>query len=90
MTAPSVPGSKLCSTSENTSPVSAPKSWKTTNQGGAVEIAETLVIGENTIKTHAGNILRKIHLDDRTSSGLRLATRHRAAQGMNGHLIGFG
>jgi NarL family two-component system response regulator LiaR len=34
------------------------------------EIAETLVIGENTVKTHIGNILRKLHLDDRTQAAV--------------------
>ncbi len=34
------------------------------------EIAETLVIGESTVKTHIGNILRKLHLDDRTQAAV--------------------
>jgi NarL family two-component system response regulator LiaR len=34
------------------------------------EIAETLVIGENTVKTHIGSILRKLHLDDRTQAAV--------------------
>ncbi len=34
------------------------------------EIAETLVIGENTVKTHIGNILKKLHLDDRTQAAV--------------------
>jgi NarL family two-component system response regulator LiaR len=34
------------------------------------EIAETLVIGESTVKTHIGNILKKLHLDDRTQAAV--------------------
>lgn len=34
------------------------------------EIAEKLVIGESTVKTHIGNILRKLHLDDRTQAAV--------------------
>ena len=34
------------------------------------EIAETLVIGESTVKTHIGNILNKLHLDDRTQAAV--------------------
>lgn len=34
------------------------------------EIAKTLVIGESTVKTHIGNILRKLHLDDRTQAAV--------------------
>lgn len=34
------------------------------------EIAETLVIGESTVKTHIGSILRKLHLDDRTQAAV--------------------
>jgi len=34
------------------------------------EIAESLVIGENTVKTHIGSILRKLHLDDRTQAAV--------------------
>jgi NarL family two-component system response regulator LiaR len=34
------------------------------------EIAGTLVIGESTVKTHIGNILRKLHLDDRTQAAV--------------------
>jgi NarL family two-component system response regulator LiaR len=34
------------------------------------EIAESLVIGESTVKTHIGNILRKLHLDDRTQAAV--------------------
>jgi NarL family two-component system response regulator LiaR len=34
------------------------------------EIAETLVIGESTVKTHTGSILRKLHLDDRTQAAV--------------------
>jgi NarL family two-component system response regulator LiaR len=34
------------------------------------EIAETLVLGESTIKTHIGNILKKLHLDDRTQAAV--------------------
>jgi len=34
------------------------------------EIAETLVIGESTVKTHTGSILRKLHLVDRTQAAV--------------------
>ncbi|HSL45452.1 MAG TPA: response regulator transcription factor [Anaerolineales bacterium] len=34
------------------------------------EIAESLVIGESTVKTHIGNILKKLHLDDRTQAAV--------------------
>ena len=34
------------------------------------EIAEALVIGESTVKTHIGNILKKLHLDDRTQAAV--------------------
>jgi NarL family two-component system response regulator LiaR len=34
------------------------------------EIAETLVLGESTIKTHIGNLLKKLHLDDRTQAAV--------------------
>ncbi len=34
------------------------------------EIAEALVLGESTIKTHIGNILKKLHLDDRTQAAV--------------------
>jgi len=34
------------------------------------EIAETLVLGESTIKTHIGNILKKLHLVDRTQAAV--------------------
>jgi DNA-binding NarL/FixJ family response regulator len=30
------------------------------------EIAETLVIGESTVKTHIGNILKKLHREHRS------------------------
>ncbi len=34
------------------------------------EIAENLVIGESTVKTHIGNILKKLHLGDRTQAAV--------------------
>jgi NarL family two-component system response regulator LiaR len=34
------------------------------------EIAEALVIGESTVKTHIGNVLRKLHLSDRTQAAV--------------------
>lgn len=34
------------------------------------EIAETLVLGESTIKTHLSSILKKLHLDDRTQAAV--------------------
>jgi len=34
------------------------------------QIAETLVIGEETVKTHVGNILTKLHLVHRTQAVL--------------------
>jgi two-component system, NarL family, response regulator LiaR len=34
------------------------------------EIAKMLVLGESTIKTHVGNILKKLHVDDRTQAAV--------------------
>jgi NarL family two-component system response regulator LiaR len=34
------------------------------------EIAETLVIGASTVKTHISSILRKLHLEDRTQAAV--------------------
>jgi NarL family two-component system response regulator LiaR len=34
------------------------------------EIAEMLVLGESTIKTHTSSILKKLHLDDRTQAAV--------------------
>jgi NarL family two-component system response regulator LiaR len=34
------------------------------------EIAETLVIGESAVKTYIGNILKKLHLEDRTQAAV--------------------
>lgn len=34
------------------------------------EIAEALIIGESTVKTHIGNLLKKLHLDDRTQAAV--------------------
>jgi len=40
------------------------------------EIAEHLVIGERTVKTHVSNILSKLHLQDRTQAAI-MALRER-------------
>ena len=40
------------------------------------EIAERLIIGERTVKTHVSNILSKLHLQDRTQAAV-LALRER-------------
>ena len=34
------------------------------------EIAEVLVLGESTVKTHISNILKKLHVDDRTQAAV--------------------
>ncbi len=34
------------------------------------DIAGTLIIGESTVKTHISNILKKLHLDDRTQAAV--------------------
>lgn len=34
------------------------------------EIAEALVLGESTIKTHIGNVFKKLHLQDRTQAAV--------------------
>lgn len=34
------------------------------------EIASELFIGESTVKTHIGNLLKKLHLDDRTQAAV--------------------
>ena len=34
------------------------------------EIASTLIIGESTVKTHIGNIIKKLHVEDRTQAAV--------------------
>jgi NarL family two-component system response regulator LiaR len=43
---------------------------------GNAEIANQLIIGERTVKTHVSNILGKLHLQDRTQAAL-LAVREK-------------
>jgi two-component system, NarL family, response regulator LiaR len=53
------------------------------------EIAETLVIGESTVKTHIGNILKKLHLDDRTQAAVYAWQRgdRQANSSLNCHTV---
>ena len=42
------------------------------------EIARTLTIGEQTVKTHVSNILAKLNLDDRTQAAIYALRRGNA------------
>jgi NarL family two-component system response regulator LiaR len=48
------------------------------------EIAEALVIGESTVKTHTANLLRKLHLDDRTQAAVYAWKQGIVQRGKNG------
>ena len=48
------------------------------------EIAEALVIGESTVKTHTANILKKLHLDDRTQAAVYAWKRGIVQRGKGG------